>query len=110
MESAVQGVDYLEKTVPSESTPGKFYHIRLWLRDWRGFKANSLSCDCPRWIYQKQPLNVKSCKHTLQYGLRLREHPIVRNVEGSEVTFDEEAVASKGISRLEALIRELEPL
>jgi len=35
---------------------------------------------------------------------------MVADVEGSEVTFDEELVASKGVSRLEALKRELESL
>jgi len=35
---------------------------------------------------------------------------MVAHIEGSEVRFDEELIASKGISRLEALKRELESL
>jgi len=111
MESAVDGLDYIAWPVASESTPGKFYEVRLWLRDWRGFKADSLSCDCPRWIYQKRPLNEKHCKHTDRIAeQRLRQTPMVAHIEGSEVRFDEELIASKGISRLEALKRELESL
>lgn len=73
--------------------------------------ANTLSCDCPRWIYQRKPLNEKSCKHTERIAEeRLRQTPMVADVEGSEVRFDENLIASKGISRLEALKRELESL
>jgi len=107
----VNGLDYLEWAVASESTSGKFYHVRLWLRDWRGIVANTLSCDCPRWIYQKKPLNEKSCKHTERVAReRLRQTPMVAQVQGCEVTFNEELLESKGMSRVEALKRELESL
>jgi len=110
LESAVDGIDYLEWREPSDSTPDKFYHVRLWLRDWRGFKANSLSCDCPRWIYQKKPLNEKSCKHTQRIAnQRLVRSQIIDKITGSEVTFNEELIATKG-NRIEALKRELESL
>jgi len=111
LEAAVKGLDYLEWPVPSRSRPGVSHHVRFWLRDWRGFKANTLSCDCERWIYQKLPLNEKHCHHTDEIAeRRLRQTPMVADVEGSEVTFDENLIASKGISRLEALKRELETL
>jgi len=111
LEPAVNGLDYIEWRLESESTPGKFYNVRLWLRDWRGFKADSLSCDCPRWVYQRRPLSEKSCKHTERIAnQRLRESQMVAEIRGSEVTFNETIIAGKGISRVEALKRELESL
>ena len=107
MELAVNGLDYTEWAVPSKSRPKMSHHVRLWLRNWRGFKANSLSCDCEHWIYQKRPLNEKHCRHTDEIAERLRSNRMVADIEGSEVRFDEERVPSKGMSRLEALLREL---
>jgi len=108
MEPAVNGLDYLEWQVESDSTLGKFYNVRLWLRDWRGFKANSLSCDCPRWVYQRKPLSEKSCKHTDRIAeQRLLGSSVVADVHGSEVMFNEQAIESQGMSRVEALKREL---
>jgi len=108
LEQAVNGLDYIEWLEESDSTPGKFYHVRLWLRNWRGFKADSLSCDCPRWVYQKKPLSEKSCKHTQRVAESRLATPIVAHVQGSEVTFNEDLVVNKGMSRVEALKRELQ--
>jgi len=94
MES-INGLDYREWVEPSDSRPGVEYHVRLWLRDFRGFQANSLSCDCPSWIYQKKSLSEKSCKHTRRVEARLRNNEVIREIRGSEVTFNEETITRK---------------
>jgi len=92
---SINGLDYREWTEPSESRPGVEYHVRLWLRDFRGFKKDSLSCDCPAWVYARKPLSEKSCKHTRKVEERLQNNEVVREVHGSEVVFNEEVVAKR---------------
>ena len=95
MERAIEGLDYRGWTEPSDSRPDLNHYVRLWLRDYRGFKAGTMSCDCEAWKYSKKPLSEKECRHTIRRANRLRPNEVITLIQGSEVTFNEEAVAKR---------------
>lgn len=103
---------FREWEIPSFSDPNKVYTVKLWLEDFKGFRQGTLSCECPAWIFQRKPLAEKSCKHTRRVEEMLRGRTVVESVRGSEVMFNErrlrEVAEVHGISRVEALKRELE--
>lgn len=112
MATAQYGVDFIEWAEESSSRPGKLHHVKLWLKDWRGFKKDSLSCSCESWIYQRKSLDQKSCKHTRHVAdTVLKGSSVIYNVQGSQVNFAENIIEKKmviqGVSRLEAVVREL---
>jgi len=78
---------YIERIVPSDSRAGVYYRVRLWLKDWRGFKKGTISCSCPAWIFQRKPITEKSCKHTRRIGEVLKREAIAERVNGSKVKF-----------------------
>lgn len=102
---------YLEFPVPSDSRPGLSHKVKLWQEDWRGFKRDSLSCDCEHWIYQRKPLTEKSCKHTRRIAMRLEQTRAVERIVGSEVTFNEQVLKGvqkrNGVDRWAAVAKEL---
>lgn len=86
--TAIQGIDYMKFMEPSDS--GRDDHeVRLWLREWRGFKPDSLSCDCRKWRFQNKgiPIYERRCHHTDRVAERLRRTSVIERVWGSEVTF-----------------------
>jgi hypothetical protein len=102
---------------PVESkTPGRegtIYHVRLWLKPWRAFEKDSLSCDCKSWIFKKGPVSEKYCKHTEEIARVLARTSSVRNVsefQGHKTSAVQFMPLPEGISRIDALKKELEAL
>jgi len=78
-------------TVESESTPGKFYEVKLFLGDYHGFREGSMTCDCMSWRFQRRPVSERSCKHILWVQRKLQERDegrIIREMRGSEISFN----------------------
>jgi len=96
-----------EWEVESESTPGKFYVVTMWLQEKGQMKAGSFSCTCPAWRFQRRAVSDRVCKHVKGVLEEVRYHDTghaIREIEGSEVEFEEEAVVN---GRLQGLIESL---
>ncbi len=96
------GIQLKTFPVESETTPGKYWSVTLWMTNWRGFYQGQLSCNCPAWLYRHQPVNIRHCKHTDRIARQLSTHKeLVEKTVKSEVFLKSDLPAN---GRLKALI------
>lgn len=91
--------------VPSDSRPGVAYTVTLFLDQHYAMKPGSFSCTCAAWKFQRRATSERACKHVVYVQGKMRsadkEFGAIREIRGSEISFNEEAVES---GRLRGLI------
>jgi len=91
-------------TVESFSRPGVTYEVVLHLDAKGSFKAGAFSCSCPAWRYQRRPVSERTCKHVQEVQAHVKAQDeafhAIKEIRGSEIEFQEEAVVNGRIAGL----------